>query len=218
MGGSDQFTFFSAGTVNELLFSVQQTLFPPLAPALHLLSPARLRGAEGKAATVIWIDPDRRFYPPAARSAGIDLSRLYLIHPKPADLVWTLSDCLRCREVTAVVAPVGSRLSRVEVRRIQLAAEHGNTVAVLLRSRGKGDDIYAAATRWQVAPLPGDRLTQRWSMEFLHGQGRHQHPSFLMEISRVDQDTDQGRNIILAPVPVHSSAGVGSYASAAQIA
>ena len=75
--------------------------------------------------------------------------------PGPADWVWAVSECLRCSRLAAVIAPMPARLSRPQVRRLQLAAEQGGTLGVFLRPDAPGADIYAAATRWFVAPRPG---------------------------------------------------------------
>jgi protein ImuA len=123
------------------------------------------------ASPVIWCDPSGEVYPPALASLGFDLTNIYLLHPQnQLDESWAITECLRCRGVGAVIASP-QRLTRIEARRLQLAAETGGTVALLLRQRGRGDSIYAAATRWLVQPYPGERTIQRWTIQLLHGHG-----------------------------------------------
>src|SRR5690606_12030989 len=106
--------------------------------------------------------------------------------PPSADLLWTLAECLRCAGVGATVALVDRPLTRVQARRLQLAAEAGGGMALLLRpmQARASPHIYAAATRWLVAPARGDRTIQRWRLQLLHGHGRHAGHSFLLEKHR----------------------------------
>jgi len=116
---------------------------------------------------------------------GLDLSRVYLLHPQSvADETWAVTECLRCRGVGAVIAAAPEKLSRIEARRFQLAAERGGTVGILLRQRGRGESVYAAATRWLIAPHPGERTIQRWSIQLLHGHGGRIGQTVFLEYSR----------------------------------
>jgi protein ImuA len=131
----------------------------------------------------IWCDPTHQLYPPALTRHGIDLKRLYLLRAKPADLTWAITECLRCKGVGAVVAPV-QKLSRLEARRLQLAAEQGGGAGILLRTTGPGSDIYAATTRWLVRPAPGERTIQRWTVQLIHGHGGRIGKTVTLECSR----------------------------------
>lgn len=165
---------FARGAVHELLADRKEGT--PLFAAMLL--------ARGAAPLVtIWCDPNRELYPPALIPHGIDLKRLYLLRANPADLTWAITECLRCKGVGAVVAPV-QKLSRLEARRLQLAAEQGGGVGILLRPTGPGSDIYAAATRWLVRPAPGERTIQRWTVKLLHGHGGRIGKTVTLECSR----------------------------------
>jgi len=134
---------------------------------------------------VIWSDPRGEVYPPALAAMGFDLSKVYLLHPQSViDEAWAVTECLRCRGVGAVIAAVPERLSRIEARRFQLAAERGGTVGILLRQHGRGESIYAAATRWLIAPHPGERTIQRWKIQLLHGHGGRVGQTVFLEYSR----------------------------------
>src|SRR5205807_4964577 len=91
---------------------------------------------------LIWSDPHRTPYPPARASHGIPLNRLFLLRARPEDQTWAVAECLRGKGVGAVVASIPS-LSRLEARRLQLAAETGGGVGVLLRPAGRGSQVYA---------------------------------------------------------------------------
>jgi hypothetical protein len=134
---------------------------------------------------IIWCDPRGELYPPALSSLGFDLAKVYLLHPQSlADEAWAVTECLRCRGVGAVIASPAEKLSRIDARRLQLAAERGGTVGILLRPKGRGDSVYAAATRWLVAPHPGERIVQRWTIQLLHGHGGRVGQTVFLEYSR----------------------------------
>lgn len=127
--------------------------------------------AFGSFRPIICCDPAATLYPPAVAALGIPLDQFYLLHPTSlADQTWAIAECLRCPGVAAVVA-TASRLSRVQARRLQLAAERGGAVGILLRPAGNASSEYAAATRWLVTPAPGERTVQRWKMQLIHGHG-----------------------------------------------
>jgi hypothetical protein len=172
---------FALAAVHELLFDPNRHRAPKF-PALTLARSAMAR-REGSA--LIWCDPDGTLYPPALAAAGVPLDRLIVLRPQSADVNWTITECLRCKGVGAVVAPAPAKLSRVEARRFQLAAERGGGVGILLRSLGRGSDIYAAATRWLIQPARGERTVQRWKVELVHGHGGLVGQSVLLEKRRV---------------------------------
>ena len=135
---------------------------------------------------VIWCDPRGEFYPPALAAHGIPLDQLFLLHPRAAaDQTWAVAECLRCKGVAAVVASVDYRLSRVEARRLQLSAERGGGVGLLLRPAGRAASAeHAAVTRWLVRPVPGERTVQRWSVQLIHGHGGRVGGGVILEHSR----------------------------------
>jgi hypothetical protein len=165
---------FAHGAIHELLS--EKANGKPLFVGM-LLVKSILEGA------IIWSDPHRQLYPPALSQHGVSLDRLYLLHPKPVDQVWAITECLRCKGVGAVVAAV-PRLTRVEARRLQLAAECGGGVGILLRPADSGAQVYAAATRWLVRPAPGERTTQRWDIQLLHGHGGRVGQTVTLEYCR----------------------------------
>lgn len=136
----------------------------------------------------VWIDPFSIFYPPAIAP---HVRHLHLLHPRTSDLAWAAAECLRCKHIGAVVAAIPNRLTRVEVRRLQLAAEQGNSLGILLRPNlaSAGSHIYSAASRWLISPAPGERTIQRWRVEHIHGHGRQFAPSFIVEKNRATQQT-----------------------------
>jgi protein ImuA len=169
---------WQCGAVHELLSPRGASL--PKSVALLLA-----RAAQRDGGAIVWNDPARELYPPAVVGGEIDPRRfIFLRCSEPADLLWALAECLRCRGVSATVACVAS-LSRVQARRLQLAAERGGGVGIFMRPFLQGRQVpYAAATRWLVEPAPGDSGAQRWRMELVHGHGGQVGKSILLEVDR----------------------------------
>ncbi|TWT51191.1 hypothetical protein Pla22_39680 [Rubripirellula amarantea] len=93
------------------------------------------------------------FYPPAAEAIGIDLKRVIWAKAQThADTVWAIDQALRCPAVAVVWARVGGGLDDRDARRFQLAAEEGQTSAVLVRPRTVRGRPTFADVRLHVAP------------------------------------------------------------------
>ncbi len=189
--------------VHELLFDPSLGHAASLFPALFIVREAL--NATGTAGALAWLDATRTAYPPAIFGMGIAPDRLLLLRPQTADFVRTAIECLRCPGVSATIALIDAPLTRVQARRLQLAAEAGGGVGVLLRpnhARAR-PEVYAAATRWLVTPAPGERTIQRWRLDFVHGHGRHVGSSFLLEQHRATGQT----HLVRPPAPlVHQPA------------
>ena len=132
---------------------------------------------------LVILDPAGEIYPPAIAAMGIGLDRVYFLHAHDkADQLWAIAECLRCSAVGAVVA-APPPLSRIDARKLQLAAERGGGVGILLRPFGQSPH-YAAATRWLIRPAPGERTIQRWNIQLLHAAGGQVGQSINLEMSR----------------------------------
>jgi protein ImuA len=194
------------GAVHELITTSSVETKP-------MMFAAWLARCSGDAA-VVWSDPDRELYPPAIAALGIPLKRLYLLHPtSAADHVWAVAECLRCKGVSAVVAAIPEtnsrqRLTRVQARRLQLAAEQGGGVGVLLRrvppGKSPADAEHAAVTRWLVEPSRGERNVQRWRIQLLFGHGGRVGEPVILEHHR---DPIATRTSIETTQPAATAAG-----------
>jgi hypothetical protein len=173
---------FQGGAVHELLWSQRSTY--PKSLALLLAKAAQKTGG-----AIAWCDPDRELHLPVFSAAGINLRRLVLLRcANRADQLWALAECLRCPGVGATVAFI-QRLSQIEARRLQLAAECGGGVGLFMRPYARGiNDYYAAATRWLIQPVPGSDQVQRWNIELLHGHGGQIGKVLLLEVDRETRD------------------------------
>ena len=108
--------------------------------------------SEGGALVVL--DSRRQFYPPAAARLGIELEQTIVVHaPGEADAAWALDQALRCPAVAAVLA-WPERLDGRTFRRLQLAAEEGGGLGLLLRPEHVRGEPSWADVRLLVEPLP----------------------------------------------------------------
>ncbi len=177
---------FVRGAVHEVLNGVggvksQAARMPFLLPALLARSAIQ---SESRVGMIVWCDFDRDLYPPALLALGIPMERLLVLRPATmAEGLWAVTECLRCRGVAACITPAG-RLTRVQARRLQLAAERGGGIGVLLRPAEAVAWPYAAATRWKVTPARGERMLQRVSVELIHGHGGRVGKNVLLEVCR----------------------------------
>ena len=84
---------------------------------------------------IAWIAPPHIPYGPALAAHGVDLSRVLLVHARPGrDACWALEQALGSGTCSSVLAWPGSNLDGRLLRRLQLAAESGQTTGFLFRS------------------------------------------------------------------------------------
>lgn len=210
---------FALGVVHELLY-------PPGMPSPRTFALLlAVAAAKARMGPVIWSDPEGTLYPPAVARAGLPMDRLLILRPKClADELWAATQCMRCQGVAATIVEPG-RLSRVQARRLQLAAETGGGAGLLLRPQRSATD-YAAATRWLVQPEPSRRTrstgfqpvnshrleacattVQRWRVELIHGHGGRLRQAIILEVSREvlrSRSPDDIPRDIAAPHPVRA--------------
>lgn len=162
---------FRQGTLIEWLGSGATTL---------ALFAARQACRAGPGALVV-IDPQRRFFPPAAAGLGIDLSRLMVVCPATlTDASWAWNQALRCSAIAAVLgwpARLGSR----EFRRWQLAAEAGGALGLLVRPASAARSPSWADVRLHAQPLPAPGH-RRWRVETLYCRGAESGRAVEIEI------------------------------------
>lgn len=86
-------------------------------------------------------------YAPAWQACGMNLSRLLWVHPRTAnERLWAMEQAMRSGTCGAVLGwPEGAADFR-ELRRLQLAAEHGNCLGVLFNAQDKAGKSATPAT------------------------------------------------------------------------
>jgi protein ImuA len=108
---------------------------------------------------ILWAVRSRDLFAPGLYQAGLDPSRvLYAEARDDAELLALMEEGLRHRGLAAVIGEA-KRVGMASTRRLQLAAEGGSTVALLLKraARQGGDPLElpsAAVTRWRVSSAP----------------------------------------------------------------
>lgn len=140
---------------------------------------ARSRGG------VLWIAAEPDAWPPGLARFGLSPAELVLVAARrPADALWAMEESLRCPGVAAALLVLGDamRLDMTAARRLQLAAEAGGALGLLLRPDAAAGAATAhatsALTRWRVAALPGTADAgphhlgdPRWRLELLRARG-----------------------------------------------
>ena len=116
---------------------------------LQLVMPALARlSCEG--AWVTWISPPYVPYPPALSEIGFDLSRMLLVRTRRAsDALWAAEQALRSGSTTLLWA---EQVNDRRMRRLQLAAEEGNSWGVVFRPTSVMQQPSPAPLRIQLFP------------------------------------------------------------------
>jgi hypothetical protein len=166
-------------------------------PLLHYSSAVTLsllaaREACREGGALLVIDRQQIFYPPAAAAWGIDLDRLIVVRPRSArDELWAAVQSLRSPAVAAVWGMI-DRLDGHAFRRLQLAAQSGRTLGLLLRppsARGQpswADVRLGVSTEQGAGSREQEELgvkDERWRRtKILHPSSFIFHPSFSRHI------------------------------------
>jgi protein ImuA len=116
------------------------------------------RAVCGRERMAVVLDREHEFYPPAAAAWGLALDQLAIVRAEnEADELWAADLALRSRAVGAVWFR-RDRLRSADFRRLQLAAEEGGAVGLLLRPAGvRGQPTWAEVQLW-VQPIPPSPL------------------------------------------------------------
>ncbi len=113
-------------------------------PAMETLS------AQGR--WQVFIAPPFTPYAPLLEARGIDTGQVLLVHPKNReDLLWATEQALRSSTCSAVFSWLGAHNYRYsELRKLQLAAASGDSLAVLFRPLSAASNHAPAALRLQM--------------------------------------------------------------------
>ena len=140
---------------------------------------------------VLWVVRRRDLFAPGIAQAGLAPERvLYAEATDDAEVLALMEEGLRHRGLGAVIGEV-KRASMPNTRRLQLAAEGGKTIALLLKrhAREGGNPLAvpsAAVTRWRIAAAPSAPLPvagigrARWRVELVRQRGGEPH-EWMME-------------------------------------
>nr|WP_298144442.1 translesion DNA synthesis-associated protein ImuA [uncultured Pseudomonas sp.] len=115
---------------------------------LQLLWPTLARLSQA-AERIVLVAPPHLPYPPAWLAAGVDLRWLTLIEASPRDALWAAEQCLRSGSCGAVLCWPKQADDRA-LRRLQIAAETGQTLAFAYRPLAEAVNPSPAALRLAV--------------------------------------------------------------------
>lgn len=122
---------------------------------LRLLMPALARLSRGDR-WIVFVAPPYIPFAPALAAAGLDLSRLLLVHPRSsADHLWAVESGLRSSACAAVLA-WPDNVNAGHLRRWQLAAEAGGSCGILFQRRPVAGS--PAALRLQLAGVEKNKV------------------------------------------------------------
>ena len=127
--------------------------------------------------TVLWIGAEQEAWPPGLARFGLSPADLVLVRaPRPTDGLWAMEEALRCPAVAGALLDL-SELDLTAARRLQLAAEAGGAIGLLLRPDTNTPGPSAALTRWRAGALPGaggsahELGDPRWRLDLLRCRG-----------------------------------------------
>jgi protein ImuA len=156
---------------------------------------------------VLWALSRPDLFAPGLALAGLGPDRiLYAECSRDEDVLAVMEEGLRHGGLAAVVGEIG-RVGMASTRRLQLAAEEGGTMALMLkRWRRSGEDPLglpsAAVTRWRIAPAASSPLPvagvgrARWRIALARQRGGEAH-EWIMEAC------DEKGRLALPAEPVH---------------
>jgi len=149
-----------------------ETWFPPREGRVHeavgasaMTFAAIAAGARGGEALWLMEARDRTVLDPAGLSPFCDPGRMLMARaPNQRTLLALAEEALRSSAVKTVIAECTKPLDLTAGRRLQLAAEAGGALGLMLVAHGMGSN--AAETRWRCVPLfhAADSTRMRWEL------------------------------------------------------
>lgn len=122
---------------------------------LSLLLPALARATRDER-WLVFVAPPHIPYAPALARAGVALSRVLIVHARNAqERLWAIEQALRAGTASMVLAWLAHAESKA-LRRLQLAAEAGDSCGVLYRSVRGAEEASPAALRLKLEPASAE--------------------------------------------------------------
>lgn len=170
---------YAAGSVIEYLRST------PACGASTLVWAAAAAALEATDGFLVVVDTHHHIYPPSLVSHGIDLGKVIFVRPQSqADAMWAVDQALRTHSVAAVIAEL-ERIDDRSARRLQLAAESGQGLALLLRGWQARQQPSWAEVQWLVRSEFNRREWQREEIDGREFDRRQSARQWHVQLSRV---------------------------------
>ncbi len=129
------------------------------------------------------VDWEQRFYPPAAAALGIDLKRVVIVRPHSlAERLWAIDQALQSPAIAAVVAQVEQMDDRA-ARRLQLAAERGGSVGLLVRGSASQHHPSWAEVQWMVQPIAERSNHRQLQLDLIRARGASRLSSVRVQLN-----------------------------------
>ncbi len=143
--------------------------------ALHVAARASQAGRSHGQGLIVILDAARTFYPPAMFACGIASRDVVVVRPRnESEALWAADQALRSSAVAAVWG-VLPRIQARDSRRLQLAAESGNTLGLWIRPASMQPAPSWMDVQLRVRPLPsrdpGGGAERRWKIDVLRCRG-----------------------------------------------
>lgn len=158
--------------------------------------------------SLVVIDRERRFYPPAAAPWGIGPETIF-VHPRTRkDELWALHQALSCQGVGAVLCWLEA-VDGKAFRGLQLAAEQGGAIGLLVRpTTVRGRPTWSEMQLLATA-LPGEQR-RRLRVEIVRTRGGDRGASTVVELDDETGTLRATRAVPLAPQLASATGGVDS--------
>ncbi len=144
----------------------------------------RVAGRAQQEGPLIIVDRLQQFYAPAFPAVGVSLEETILVRPESRiDELWAIEQSLRCVGVGAVLCRI-DRLKIQDFRRLQLAAESGTAVGLLVRPSAARRQSGWADVRFLVSPRPSPPglFRRRLEVRCLYAKGGLADQTVILEV------------------------------------
>ena len=146
---------------------------------LQLLMPF-MRSITEQGKWILWISPPYLLYAPALVRASIDIKQVLVVQLENSckEVLWTIEKALQTESCGLVLAWQNWLPNKV-IRRLQLAAESGQTLGALFHHRDSKDSL--SSLRLRINPV-SDQNYQSTRIEILKAKGSYRSLSTVINL------------------------------------
>jgi hypothetical protein len=168
---------------------------------ISFLAGALARASEGER-LIAWIDPPHLPYAPALAQARVALEHCLVVRPaRSEDALWAAEQALKSGACGAVLFWLGESIDYAVLRRLQMSAEAGRSMALLFRSTAAERLSTPAHLRVVLAQVDG-RLEARIPKR----RGPPLFAPIVLDLSRKTTPQKSPASLVSLPVRVHAFA------------